>query len=260
MVANGTPWIMVASVVRSRYMGSGDSGSKASKLRSTGMINKPLSSSKVCDGQHTMGAVVTGITESKQALRSLAKQLRAAAFVAHGIRAGQAIAGHGLRFLMPSPGAAVSGFSAINDEIDPLTLMTQLAGEGHPLALPAMQGKGQPLLFRAWSPGDEMAPAVWGIAEPLAARPAIQPDIVLVPLLAFDAVGHRLGYGGGFYDRSLAQLRAHKTVIAVGIAYDEQRVDAVPHLDYDQPLDWVLTPSGPLKCRGPDPHAPAFSR
>jgi 5-formyltetrahydrofolate cyclo-ligase len=71
---------------------------------------------------------------------------------------------------------------------------------------------------------------------------------LLVPLLAFDLAGWRLGYGGGFYDRTLRRLRAMQPVLAVGIAFNEQRVDAVPHLDYDERLDWVLTPSGPLRC------------
>jgi 5-formyltetrahydrofolate cyclo-ligase len=79
-----------------------------------------------------------------------------------------------------------------------------------------------------------------------------------VPLLAFDAAGWRLGYGGGFYDRTLRRLRARKAIVAVGLAYDEQRIDAVPHLDYDERLDWVLTPSGPIRCVG-EPNAPAVS-
>lgn len=181
-------------------------------------------------------------------MRTAAKLVRAEAFAKHGARAGALLAEHGLGFLRVMPGVAVSAFSAIGEEIDPLPLMMRLHGEGHRLALPAMQGKGMPLVFRAWSPGDEMADAVWGIAEPLATRAEVLPDIVLVPLLAFDASGHRLGYGGGFYDRTLHQLRRLKPLVTVGIAYDEQRLDAVPHLDYDQPLDWVLTPSGPQKC------------
>jgi 5-formyltetrahydrofolate cyclo-ligase len=95
-----------------------------------------------------------------------------------------------------------------------------------------------------------MASAAWGIAEPLPSRTVYEPDVLLVPLLAFDAKGYRLGYGGGFYDRSLQILRKLKPIVAVGISYDEQKIDAVPHLDYDQPLDWVLTPSGPLRCFG----------
>jgi 5-formyltetrahydrofolate cyclo-ligase len=190
------------------------------------------------------------IQSIKKALRSKAKAARAQAFARHGTAAAGALAAHGLAFLHPAPGAVISGFSAIGDEIDPLALMLRLHGDGHALALPAMQGKGRPLIFRAWAPGDEMAAAVWGISEPLATRAARTPDVVLVPLLAFDPQGYRLGYGGGFYDRSLAELRAARPVVAVGIAYDEQRLDAVPHLHYDQPLDWVLTPSGPLECSG----------
>lgn len=190
-------------------------------------------------------------SEAKVAMRDLAKSRRAAAYARHGSSAGERLAEHGLGFLGDAlkPGASISGFSAINDEISPLPLMAKLAAAGHPLALPAMQGRGKPLVFRAWTPGDEMAPAVWGICEPLASRDVVEPDIVLVPLLAVDDAGYRLGYGGGFYDRTLARLRSMKPIVAIGVAYDEQRLDAVPHLDYDQPLDWVLTPSGPVLCR-----------
>jgi 5-formyltetrahydrofolate cyclo-ligase len=189
--------------------------------------------------------------EDKRAERTRALARRAAAFALHGASAGARLASYGLSFLTPAPGAVVSGFSAISDEIDPAPLMLSLAGEGHPLCLPVMQGKGRPLLFRAWTPGDDMGRVQWGIAEPLPDKPVLDPDIVLVPLLAFDTRGYRLGYGGGFYDRTLERLRGIKPVVAVGVAYDELKVDAVPHLHYDQPLDWVLTPSGPLRCSGP---------
>jgi len=190
----------------------------------------------------------TGEEKREERTRALAR--RAAAFATHGKRARARLAEHGLGFLAPPPGAIISGFAAIRDEIDPSALLERLAGEGYSLALPVMQGKNKPLLFRAWAPGDAMGKVQWSIAEPLPDKPELQPDIVLVPLLAFDAAGYRLGYGGGFYDRSLEQLRAIKPVVAVGIAYDELKVDAVPHLHYDQPLDWVLTPSGPLRCSG----------
>ncbi len=191
------------------------------------------------------------MAEEKRAERTRALTRRAGAYALHGSAAGEGLARHGLEFLSLANPAVVSGFSAIRDEIDPRQLLLRLAGEGHRLALPVMQGKGRPLLFRAWAPGDKMGKAQWGIAEPLPDQPEVYPDVVLVPLLAFDAQGYRLGYGGGFYDRSLAGLRAKKPVIAVGIGYDELKIDAVPHLDYDQRLDWVLTPSGPLRCTGP---------
>ncbi len=126
--------------------------------------------------------------------------------------------------------------------------MLRLAGEGYGLCLPVMEAKGKPLLFRAWSPGDPLEEVMWGIREPLKTAAVVEPDIVLGPLLAFDVHGYRLGYGGGFYDRTLARLRALKPVVAIGIALDEQKVDAVPHADYDERLDWVLTPSGPQRA------------
>ncbi len=186
--------------------------------------------------------------DPKKDLRARALQVRKAAFDAHGGEASRRLAAHGLDFLRVQPGMIVSGFAAIRDEINPAELMAWVHAEGFRLALPVMIGKGKPLLMRAWSPGDALEAAAWGIAEPLDDKPEVDPDIVLVPLLAFDARGYRLGYGGGFYDRTLAKLRAQKPVIAVGLAYDEQKVDAVPIDAYDQRLDWVLTPSGPMKC------------
>jgi len=186
--------------------------------------------------------------EAKKNLRAAALARRKAAFERHGAEASRKIAAHGVDFLNATPGAIVSGFAAINDEINPAPLMTWLQAEGFRLALPVMQGKGKPLLMRAWTPGDAMNAAAWGIAEPMDDKPAVDPDILLVPLLAFDARGYRLGYGGGFYDRTLQRLRKLKPIVAVGLAYDELRVDAVPAESYDERLDWVLTPSGPLHC------------
>ncbi len=189
-----------------------------------------------------------GMLDEKKDLRARALCLRKAAYDLHGAEASRRLAAHGLDFLRVQPGMTVSGFAAIRDEINPADLMTWLHAEGVRLALPVMAGKGLPLLLRAWAPGDAMEAAAWGIAEPLDDKPEVEPDVVLLPLLAFDACGNRLGYGGGFYDRTLAKLRAKRPVLAVGLAYDEQRVDAVPVEAYDQRLDWVLTPSGPHKC------------
>jgi 5-formyltetrahydrofolate cyclo-ligase len=188
------------------------------------------------------------MSDPKRALRDSAKATRHRAFEAHGPKAGTALAHHGLAFLGRSLAALdVSGFIAIRDEIDPRPLMMALDAAGARLALPVMLGKAQPLEMRAWAPGEPLAETTWGIQEPLPSATVVNPDIVLVPLLAFDKAGHRLGYGGGFYDRTLARLRSLKPVIAIGLAYDEQRVDALPYGAYDQPLDWVLTPSGPQK-------------
>jgi 5-formyltetrahydrofolate cyclo-ligase len=187
----------------------------------------------------------------KRALRSRIKTWRSGLEADAAARAADAVAAHGLGFLrLPQKPCVVSGFSSLPDEFRAWPLLRRLHGEGHALAMPVMQGKGLPLVFRAWAPGDAMDKAVWGIAEPRADKPVLEPDIVLVPLLAFDATGWRLGYGGGYFDRTLRGLRARKSIVAIGLAYDESQVDAVPHLDYDERLDWVLRPSGPLRCVG----------
>jgi 5-formyltetrahydrofolate cyclo-ligase len=187
----------------------------------------------------------------KRALRSRIKTWRSGLEADAAARAADAVAAHGLGFLrLAQKRVVISGFSSLPDEFRAWPLLRRLHGEGHALAMPVMQGKGLPLVFRAWAPGDVMDKAVWGIAEPRADKPVLEPDIVLVPLLAFDATGWRLGYGGGYFDRTLRELRARKSIVAIGLAYDESQVDAVPHLDYDERLDWVLRPSGPLRCVG----------
>ena len=178
------------------------------------------------------------------------KAWRAGLSSAEAAKAAEALAKHGLGFLPHLPaGAIVSGFASMPEELRTWPLLRRLARDGVRLALPVIVGKGEPLLFRAWRPGDQMDSGVWGIAEPKADKPEVEPDVLLVPLLAFDREGWRLGYGGGFYDRTIAKIRAKKPAIAVGLAYDQQEVEAVPRLDYDQRLDWVLTPSGAIACR-----------
>lgn len=137
--------------------------------------------------------------------------------------------------------AIVSGFWPIKDEIDVRPLMFELCNEGCQLALPVVQGRGLPLLFRAWRPGDPLEAGVFGTLQPSARRETVEPDVLLVPLLACDEVGWRLGYGGGFYDRTLAGLRARGTVTAVGVGFDAQLIPEVPHGPGDRRLDWLLT-------------------
>ncbi len=173
---------------------------------------------------------------------------RAAILAVDGGAKARQLAERSLDFLRAQHDAVVSAFAAMPDELDTAPLLARLHREGFRLCLPVMQGKGKPLLFRAWSPGDEMVEAVWGIREPKPDKPLLEPDIFLVPLLAFDGHGWRLGYGGGFFDRTLRAARAARPISAVGLGLTEVQVDAVPHLDYDERLDWVLTPSGPLRC------------
>jgi 5-formyltetrahydrofolate cyclo-ligase len=140
-----------------------------------------------------------------------------------------------------TPGAIVSGFMPLKSEINPLPLMRKLADAGATLALPVVAGKGQPLIMRAWDFGTPLASGVWGIREPMPDAPAVDPDILIVPLLAFDRRGHRLGYGAGYYDMTITALRANKPIVAIGIGYAAQEVDIVPITPRDARLDLVLT-------------------
>jgi len=188
------------------------------------------------------------VAAAKQAFRSTAKHVRADLSPQQRKAAAQRIAVHGLGFAGLPETAIVAGYVAIGEEVDPLPLMQRIALENYRLALPVVQAKGAPLCFRYWRPGDPLGEARWGLLEPLPEAPEVEPDVLLVPLLAFDAKGYRLGYGGGFYDRTIAAARSSRGVIAIGLAYDEQEVPAVPRLHFDQRLDWVLTPSGPRNC------------
>jgi 5-formyltetrahydrofolate cyclo-ligase len=139
------------------------------------------------------------------------------------------------------PGVIVSGFSPIKSEIDPIPLMRRLADMGAGLALPVVVAKGQPLVMRSWVAGEPLRVGTWGIREPAPAAAAVEPDVLLVPLLAFDCRGHRIGYGAGYYDLTLAALRERKPVVAIGIAFAIQEIDAVPDEPGDARLDFVMT-------------------
>lgn len=192
----------------------------------------------------TDSAIQPEIQEEKRRLRAAAKAARAAAAEQDAgaeTSAAQALCDRFLAAVAVAPGTLVSAYWPMGDEIDPRPLMEALHGRGHPLALPAIRAAGQPLDFRAWGPGDPLVSAGFGTREPAADAPLVQPNVLLVPLLAFDAAGYRLGYGGGFYDRSLAVLREAGDILAVGLAYAAQQVPAVPREATDQPLDLVVT-------------------
>jgi 5-formyltetrahydrofolate cyclo-ligase len=173
----------------------------------------------------------------KATLRAAALARRDALSEAQRAAAAQAVAGRGLPVEL-APGAVVAGYSPIRSELDPMPLMQKLAAAGARLALPAITVRGQSLKFRAFHLRDRLMPGPLGILEPSPAAAEIVPDIVLVPLAAFDSNGHRIGYGAGHYDRTLAHLRKS---IAIGLAFAAQEVAAVPALRHDVALDYVLT-------------------
>jgi 5-formyltetrahydrofolate cyclo-ligase len=146
-------------------------------------------------------------------------------------------------------GMILSGFMPLKSEINPLPLMRKLVDDGARLALPVVAGRGQPLIMRSWQWGEPLVPGVWGISEPPPTAPELQPDLLLVPLLAFDRNGHRIGYGAGYYDLTIAQLRAKKPIAAVGIAFAAQEIESVPRTAFDARLDLVLTENETIDLR-----------
>jgi 5-formyltetrahydrofolate cyclo-ligase len=185
---------------------------------------------------------------SKAELRRAALQWRDAMDGEQRAAAAQAIARRGLPIDI-SGASVVAGYSPIRSEIDPTALMHALAAQGARLALPVITARGQALHFRVWSPGDRLLPGPLGILEPSPAASEIVPDIVLVPLAAFDRAGHRIGYGAGHYDRTLAQLRKSRRLTAIGLAFAGQEVEAVPALAHDVALDFVVTEAWALDFR-----------
>jgi 5-formyltetrahydrofolate cyclo-ligase len=148
-------------------------------------------------------------------------------------------------------GMIVSGFMPLRDEINPIPLMRKVAGAGAMLALPVVSGRGKPLAMRAYAFGDPLVRGVWGIREPQPDTPQVLPDILLVPLLAFDRGGHRIGYGAGYYDLTINALRARKQVLALGIAFAAQEIAQVPATPRDARLDLVLTERETIECGPP---------
>jgi len=138
-------------------------------------------------------------------------------------------------------GKTVAGYWAIGSELDLGPTLAALHKRGNFLALPVTGAKGTPLVFRSWAPGDALEKGPMGTSHPAAAAPLVTPDVVLVPLLAFDASGNRLGYGAGFYDRTFRQMRGKGPFEAWGVAFDEQEEPAVPYEHTDEYLNGVIT-------------------
>jgi 5-formyltetrahydrofolate cyclo-ligase len=176
----------------------------------------------------------------KATLRATALAARDALSAEERAAAALAVALRGLPFAIAA-GSIVSGYSPIRSEIDPVPLMRALAEKGARLALPAVMARGKSLAFRVWSAGDRLMLGPLGILEPSPAAAELIPDIMLVPLAAFDRAGHRIGYGAGHYDYTLAHLRKLKPIAAIGVGFAVQEIAAVPALPHDVALDYVLT-------------------
>jgi 5-formyltetrahydrofolate cyclo-ligase len=188
-----------------------------------------------------MGAFMTDLTDIKASARRAAFARRKAA---HAADTG-AGAGHLSSVLAGYRGVPVSGYMPIRTEIDPTPAMAEAAAHG-PVGIPVIMGPGQPLKFAQWTPGCALQDGPFGARIPLELQ-YFDPEIVIVPLVAFDRNGGRLGYGGGFYDRSLQQLRARRKTLAIGFAFSAQETQDLPLEPTDQPLDLIVTELGVIE-------------
>ena len=192
---------------------------------------------------------MSSLPEEKRALRAALRVRRSEAALS-GKDAAAALADNVLHAVRMPPRAVVAGYLPIGDEIDVSLLLRRLRSRGHDIALPVVVEAGAPLVFRRWGQEDPLADGPFGTRQPLASAPEVLPEVVILPMLAFDRSGYRLGYGGGYYDRTLALLRRHRQVIAIGVAYAAQEVPAVPCDGHDQALDWIVTDRETIKPEG----------
>jgi 5-formyltetrahydrofolate cyclo-ligase len=146
-----------------------------------------------------------------------------------------------LRHIRLEKDAVVASYCAVRDEMDPAALNEALRAKKHKIALPVITGKRKPLIFRLYEPGDRLLANPLSILEPSSSAQGVEPDVLLIPLLAFDRERNRLGYGGGYYDRTIKELRARKPILAFGIAYACQEVAEIPTGPNDIPLDRIVT-------------------
>ena len=181
------------------------------------------------------------LAQRKRDLRRLALDRRRSAV---SKSANEAATKHLIASLEAAPSnLAISGYMPIGTEIDPVPALTAIAETGRTICLPVIQGRGQALLFRHWTPASPMIEGDFGALIPRGGD-YISPGIVVTPLLAFDATGARMGYGGGFYDRTLQSLQRNPDLSAIGFAFAAQEIELVPTEPTDQRLDAIVTENG----------------
>ncbi len=183
---------------------------------------------------------LTSSAEMKAVMRRLVLGQRRTAHERGNADAAAAVTQRLLQEINPN-GKKIAGYWPLGDELDCRGALTALAAAGAQVALPVVAGQGQVLIFRAWTPGDALESGPFGTHHPPMRAALVQPEILLLPLIAFDRRGHRLGYGAGYYDRTVSALRAQHSIVALGVAYDEQEVEAVPADQHDQVMDGIIT-------------------
>ncbi len=195
-------------------------------------------------------SLLSKVTDPKDGLREYAIAKRKRAAREAGPTASIRAAEHFFSSIPIPPGTIVSGYFPVRDEFDVMPLMGRLSRAAFQCCLPKVQEKNKPLSFREWYPGMNLITGCLDILEPDSDSRVLVPSILIVPLLAFDSEGFRLGYGGGYYDRTINILRKESSdILAVGIAYTEQQVEQVPHNSFDAQLDWVVTERGAMPIK-----------
>ncbi|MHB1101491.1 MAG: 5-formyltetrahydrofolate cyclo-ligase [Devosia sp.] len=182
------------------------------------------------------------IEEAKAALRARAHQQRATFLQGYRADAAKAAAEHFFAGVTLRPTEMVAAYWPIRDELDCKLVLTRLMDEGQPVCLPVVLGENQPLELRLWEQGAALYPSGFGTLAPGENAPLVEPDVVLMPLLGFDQLGTRLGYGGGYYDRTLAAISRSPRLI--GFAFSAQELNHIPREIHDVPLDAVVTEQG----------------
>ena len=186
----------------------------------------------------------------KSEARRTAQELRALITPEERQAAAKVLSETGIDFLGIEPDGILAAYAPIRSELDPAPLVAAARSAGITVALPCVVAMDAPLVFREWHEGDELKPGAFNVPEPPAGRPVCYPNALLVPCLAFDRVGYRLGYGKGFYDRTLADLRSRHPIRAAGVAFTRQELAGVPRHSLDEPLDWVITERGIIEIAG----------
>lgn len=192
-----------------------------------------------CEGM--TGPALSTDPDKKKRLRARASRRRQRARAEAGPEAAILLADQFLKTIPCGPDAIIAGYWPVGTEMDVRPLLRRLFAADHRVVLPIVSAPGLPLKFREWTPDSDMRPGPYGIDVPPDDAPEFDPSLVITPSLAFDADGWRLGYGGGFYDRTLRRLRGLGEVIAVGVGFAAQQVESVAHNGLDEQLDWVVT-------------------
>lgn len=190
----------------------------------------------------------TTLADEKALLRRRALVAARASAAAYGEEAGLRVAKAFLGAVPLPHGAVVSGYAPMKTEIDPGPLLTRLSQSGHSIALPVVEAVDRPLRLRRWLPGDKLVAGQFGTRQPSVEAEDLTPDVLIVPLVAFDSEGYRLGRGGGFYDRTIEELKSRGALLTVGLGFSAQNILRVPREPHDQRLDWIVTEEGALSC------------